>query len=65
MNLRGLPDVGDRAVTVEQTDPFASELRDFVDAIANKRPPLSGLDDGVRNVALMDRAWEATSLRAV
>jgi 1,5-anhydro-D-fructose reductase (1,5-anhydro-D-mannitol-forming) len=64
-NRQAFLTINGRQVTVEQTDPFASELRDFVDAITNKRPPLSGLEDGVRNVALMDRAWEASSLRAV
>jgi predicted dehydrogenase len=47
---------------VDQTDPFVLELRDFIDAITEKRAPLAGLEDGLRNVEIMDRAWESKSL---
>ena len=64
-NRQAFLTVNGREVTVDQTDPFVSELRDFVEAIRDKRPPLAGLDDGVRNVEIMDRAWEAKSLHPV
>jgi predicted dehydrogenase len=44
--------------TLAQSDPFVAELRDFVEAIRDKRQPLAGLDDGVRNLDLMDKAFE-------
>jgi predicted dehydrogenase len=64
-NRQAFLTVNGRRMTVDQADPFVGELRDFVDAIREKRPPLAGLDDGVENVALMDRAWEGPGLRAV
>ncbi len=49
-----------KAFKIAQTDPFVHELRDFVEAIRDKRQPLAGLDDGVRNLDLMDKAFEGT-----
>jgi predicted dehydrogenase len=51
--------------TVEQSDPFVDEVRDFVDAIREKRAPFATLEDGLRNVEIMDRAWENNSLHKV
>jgi 1,5-anhydro-D-fructose reductase (1,5-anhydro-D-mannitol-forming) len=64
-NRQAFLTVNGRQVTVDQTDPFVGELRDFVDAIRDKRPPLSGLEDGVLNLAIMDRARESKSLHPV
>ena len=50
---------------IPQPDPFIAEVRDFIDAIAENRPPLAGLEDGVRNVAIMDVAWRSQSLYPV
>lgn len=44
------------AVTFEANDPFTDEVGDFVRAIRTGAPPMSGLDDGVRNVAIMAAA---------
>jgi 1,5-anhydro-D-fructose reductase (1,5-anhydro-D-mannitol-forming) len=55
---------GDRQV-IPQPDPFIAEVQDFVDAIAQDRPPLAGLEDGLRNVAIMDVAWRSPSLHPV
>lgn len=50
---------------VQQTDPFVAEIRDFIEAIAMKRPPFATLEDGMRNVEIMDAAWEGKSLHPV
>jgi 1,5-anhydro-D-fructose reductase (1,5-anhydro-D-mannitol-forming) len=47
---------------VPQPDPFAFEIRDFIEAIEHKRPPLATLEDGLRNVEIMDVAWRSKSL---
>jgi len=54
-----------KQLAVDQTDPFVDEIRDFVDAIRDKRPPFATLEDGLRNVEIMDRAWENNSLHKV
>ncbi len=51
--------------TIEQTDPFVSEIRDFVEAIRDQRSPLVTLEDGVRNVQIMEVAWEKSMLHPV
>lgn len=48
--------------TIPQPDPFAAEIRDFIGAIEGKRPPLATLEDGLRNVEIMDAAWRTNSL---
>lgn len=50
---------------VAQPDPFAAEIRDFVEAIEGKHPPLATLEDGLRNVAIMDVAWTSKSRHPV
>lgn len=55
---------GDRQA-IPQPDPFVAEVADFIEAIENKRPPLSGLEDGVRNVEIMDVAWTSKCLHPV
>lgn len=50
---------------VDQTDPFVSEIVDFVEAIEGKHEPEAGLEDGLRNVRIMDVAWEKSMLHAV
>jgi 1,5-anhydro-D-fructose reductase (1,5-anhydro-D-mannitol-forming) len=47
--------------TIPQPDPFAAEIRDFVQAIEGERPPLATLEDGLRNVEIMDVAWKSKS----
>jgi len=51
--------------TVAQPDPFAAEIRDFVEAIEGKHPPLATLEDGLRNVEIMDVAWTSKSRHAL
>jgi predicted dehydrogenase len=50
---------------IDQSDPFAAEIRDFVEAIEGHHPPLATLDDGLRNVEIMDVAWKSNSLHAL
>lgn len=50
---------------VDQTDPFVSEIKDFVDAIQKGRPPEAGLEDGLRNARIMDVAWEKSMMHPV
>jgi predicted dehydrogenase len=54
-----------QAETIPQPDPFIAEVRDFVEAIEGKRPPLADLEDGLRNVAIMDMAWRSKSRHPV
>jgi 1,5-anhydro-D-fructose reductase (1,5-anhydro-D-mannitol-forming) len=46
-------------VTLPANDPFTDEVADFVRAIRTGAAPMSGLDDGVRNVAIMAAAGVA------
>jgi 1,5-anhydro-D-fructose reductase (1,5-anhydro-D-mannitol-forming) len=55
---KGLITHNGKLTRIPQTDPFVHELRDFIAAIRDKRAPLAGLDDGVRNLDLMDKAFE-------
>jgi predicted dehydrogenase len=50
LTVKGTP------VAVTPNNAFAEEVADFVRAIRTGTPPLSGLDDGVRNVAIMEAA---------
>jgi len=56
-NPQALLTVNGKPVSVDQSDPFVPQLRDFAEAIATGRQPLAGLEDGLRNVELMDAAW--------
>ena len=51
--------------TIPQPDPFIAEIQDFVDAINEKRAPLATLEDGLRNVDIMDVAWRSKSRHPV
>ena len=64
-NREALLTFNGRQSTIKQTDPFVSELRDFVEAIKAGRQPSATLEDGVRNCEIMDVAWESKSLRRV
>jgi predicted dehydrogenase len=57
-NPEGLITHNGKLTKIPQGDPFVPELRDFVEAIRDKRAPLAGLEDGVRNLDLMDKAFE-------
>jgi 1,5-anhydro-D-fructose reductase (1,5-anhydro-D-mannitol-forming) len=46
-------------VRYEPNDPFADEVADFVRAVKLKQPPRAGVDDGVRNVEIMERARQS------
>jgi predicted dehydrogenase len=45
----------------EPNDPFADEVADFVRAIRLGQRPRAGVDDGVRNVEIMERARQSAS----
>ncbi len=47
------------SVTLPANDPFTDEVADFVRAIRTGAAPMSGLDDGVRNVEIMAAAGVA------
>lgn len=57
-NPEGLITHNGKQTKIAQSDPFVDELRDFVEAIRDKREPLAGLEDGIRNLDLMDKAFE-------
>jgi predicted dehydrogenase len=42
-------------VTYEQADAFAAEVADFVNAVRTGQPPTTGLEDGLRNMEIMER----------
>jgi len=44
---------------LDANDPFTDEVADFVRAIRTGAPPVTGLDDGVRNVEIMAAAGVA------
>lgn len=50
---------------IDQTDPFTSEIKDFVEAIQQGRPPEATLEDGLRNARIMDVAWENSMMHPV
>ena len=39
-------------------NPFLGEVADFVEAVQQHRPPGATLEDGLRNVAIMEAARE-------
>jgi 1,5-anhydro-D-fructose reductase (1,5-anhydro-D-mannitol-forming) len=45
-----------RAVTYQPTNPFIEEIADFVQAIQQQRQPRVTLEDGLRNVHIMEAA---------
>ncbi|MGQ4809337.1 Glucose--fructose oxidoreductase [Candidatus Entotheonellaceae bacterium PAL068K] len=47
------------AVPYEPTDMFVAEVSDFVQAVEQGRPPRVALEDGMRNVRLLETAREA------
>jgi 1,5-anhydro-D-fructose reductase (1,5-anhydro-D-mannitol-forming) len=52
-------------VAYEAANPFVGEVSDFVQAIAQQRPPRVTLDDGLRNVHIMEVARQGTLLHAL
>ena len=50
-------------IACEQNDVFAEEIADFVGAILSGRAPRTGVDDGVRNVWLMEQARQGRTRR--
>ena len=51
--------VNGQPLSYEPNDPFTDEVADFVDAITRGRSPRAGLEDGVRNVEIMERARQS------
>lgn len=51
------------AVTYDPNDAFADEVADFVRAIQTARAPTAGVDDGMRNVEIMEQARVGTPCR--
>jgi 1,5-anhydro-D-fructose reductase (1,5-anhydro-D-mannitol-forming) len=45
-------------VPFEPVNPFLGEVADFVAAVQQHRPPCATLEDGIRNVAIMEAARE-------
>jgi D-xylose 1-dehydrogenase (NADP+, D-xylono-1,5-lactone-forming) len=45
---------GDEIITIPGANCYTLELEDFMDAVINKRPPCWGLDDAVKNMAVID-----------
>jgi len=64
-NPEAIITVNGKPESVPQPDPFAAEIRDFIEAIEDKRPPLATLEDGLRNVEIMEVAWNSKSLHPV
>lgn len=50
-------DVGGEPVRFEWNNAFQDEVADFVRAIRTGAPPFVGIEDGLRNVAIMERVW--------
>lgn len=48
---------------VEPANPFVGEVADFVQAIQQHRPPAATLEDGLRNMHIMETAREGALLR--
>jgi predicted dehydrogenase len=53
---RGVITCNGRAVAYQPTDPFIGEIADFVQAIQQQRQPRVTLEDGLRNVHIMETA---------
>ena len=45
-------------VPFQPVNPFLGEVADFVEAIQQHRPPCATLEDGLRNVMIMEAARE-------
>jgi 1,5-anhydro-D-fructose reductase (1,5-anhydro-D-mannitol-forming) len=50
-------------IAYEPTNPFVGEVTDFVEAIQQQRQPCATLEDGMRNVYIMETARDAALLR--
>ena len=50
-------------IPYQATNSFIGEVADFVQAIQQQRPPAVTLEDGLRNVYIMETARESTLLR--
>jgi len=48
-----------REIPVPESDRYRWEVEDFAAAILEKRPPLLGLDESVRNLEILDRLFAA------
>jgi predicted dehydrogenase len=51
--------VNGEALRYEPNDAFADEVADFVGAVKRRHSPRAGVDDGVRNVEIMERARQS------
>jgi predicted dehydrogenase len=61
-HANGLITCNGQAVAYEAENPFMSQLRDFVEAVQQKRPPRVTLEDGLRNVHIMEAVRERSLL---
>jgi predicted dehydrogenase len=52
-----------QAIAYQSTDPFVGEVADFVQAIEQQREPRATLEDGLRNVYIMETAREGSLQR--
>jgi predicted dehydrogenase len=52
-----------QAVTYQPRNPFIAEVADFVQAIQQRREPCATLEDGMRNVYIMETAREGSLQR--
>jgi 1,5-anhydro-D-fructose reductase (1,5-anhydro-D-mannitol-forming) len=64
-NAKALITCKGKQYVVDQTNPFIHEIRDFLEAIRDNRPPRTSLEDGVRNIEIMEIAWKAKSLQPI
>jgi predicted dehydrogenase len=51
------------AIPYQPTNTFKAEVADVVQAIAQQRAPRTTLEDGLRNVYIMEAARDGTLLR--
>ncbi len=54
-----------RPITVEAANPFIGEIKDFVQAITTQRQPCATLEDGVRNVHILEVARQGGLLHSL
>jgi len=52
---------GSQAIAVTESDRYSEEIRDFSSAIIEKRCPLLGLEESLRNMRVLDRILEKIS----
>jgi predicted dehydrogenase len=50
---------GDEIITTPGANCYVLELEDFIDAVTKRRPPRWGLDDAVKNMAVIDALYNA------